>query len=388
MNTYTFYGLTNVRSANPQHCLMFYERFDDEQSLRTYSTSYYQGNHFLNNIPMKLSDFEYIIEIVVDTNQTYIVKRSKEIVKNFLQKNGRVNYDILEQHFQKPVKGVILYDIGVPRNTNFIPYVLLDKQCIISTKILKKRTTLNRLWRSTEKCDTDNIFECIDGDSCVLKFDKVDDRKKKSSKPLLFEDISKFKSTVVGCELSKTLHKLPLSKLKQILIPYKYYAFTDYETEPYNIYQYGRGFKPLGLWFAVGDEWLQFIINNKYKNNYKYLYEVVVDKSKMIFISDLKDLYQFSQQYGVRDTETSTVYDIAWDRVVKSTKKSGLIIHPNLKSIIFKYKTNGYNALLYFKDMEWYLTWDVSSGVIWNKNGFKTFQLIYKKDEGKLIDYK
>ena len=66
-----------------------------------------------------------------------------------------------------------------------------------------------------------------------------------------------------------------------------------------------------------------------------------------------------------------------------------VVIHPNLKKIIKDYKMlYSFDFRHYFKDMEWYLTWDVSSGVIWYKKGFKSFKLIYKQDPGVLIDYK
>lgn len=387
MNTYTFYGFTNTKSTDPQHCIMFCEDFTDDKSLHTYSTSYYKGNHFLNDIPVKLTDFQYIIKIVIDTSRTYIVKSAKDIIKRFQDKQGQVNYDILTKHFKKPINGFILYDINVPVKTNYIPYTMLDKKCIISSKLIKKRTPLNRAWVSVEDCNSFDHFQCVDSESCVLQYEKNNKNTRKPTRLLLsFKDLLNTKfNDIVGCEASQTLNKLPLSKLHKALIPYKYYALTEYETQPYNVYQYDfERHKPLGLWFAGGDEWVKYVIDNDFNTTkYRYLYEVVVDKNKMIHINDLKDLYEFSQKYGVRD---DYVLGIEWNRVVTSTKKCGLLIQPNLKSILTNYK--GFDDLAYFKDMEWYLTWDVSSGVVWNKKGIKSFKLIYKQDDGKLIDYK
>ena len=226
MSSYTFYGFTNTKSTNLQNCLMFYEDYNDQGSLHTYSTSYYQSNHFLNEIPMKFTDFEYIVKVIVDTNQTYIVRSSKDIIKNFQTKGGRVDYDIVIKHLQKHVKGFILYDINVPKKTNYIPYMFLPKKCIISAKLFKKRIPFKRLWISMEDCNTYNNFQCVDSQSCVLKFSK-NNNSKPITRPLQFKDILKYKSEVIGCESSETFDKLPLSKLNKILIPYKYYAFTE-----------------------------------------------------------------------------------------------------------------------------------------------------------------
>lgn len=393
MSTYTFYGCTNIRSVNPENCLVFFEDYTDDKSLHSYSTSYYKGNHFLNDIPMKPTDFQYIVEIVVDTSRTYIVRNSKDIIKNFQDKQGQVNYDILTKHLKKPINGFILYDINVPHKTTYIPYILLNKKCVISSKLIKKRTPLNRVWVSVEDCDSYNHFQCVDSETCTLKFDKKTNHKQHITQPLGLSAILKMASSnkVVGCMSSKTVVGLPLSKLHRVLIPYKYYTLTEFETEPYNVYQYNHERpKPLGLWFAGGDEWVKYVVDNDFNTTkYKYLYEVVVKKDKMIYISDLKDLYEFSEKYGVRSAKY--VSGIAWDKVITNTKKYGIIIHPNLKTMLFDFKVSNvidFDYYHYFKDMEWYLTWDVSSGVVWNKKGFKSFKLIYKLDEGKLVDYK
>lgn len=388
-STYTLYGFTKSKSTNIENCMLFYEDYTNENSLHTYSTSYYKGNYFLNDFPMKMSDFEYIVKITIDTKQVYIIRSSKDIIKGFQDKQGIVNQKLLEEHNQQPINGFILYDIRTSTKDNYIPYLYLNKKCILDSRIIKRKTPIQRLWISYEKCDTYDNFECIDSQSCVLKLDE-NENPINFNKPLSFEDIMNIPpQNVIGCESSRKLNQLSLVNMRKVLISYKCYALTEYETQPYNTYQINNRPKPLGLWFAVGDEWLNFMLENKFNiNKYKYLYEVVYNKNKLIIINDLKDLYLFSQQYGIKDNKY--VSGIAWEKVVSTTKKSGIIIHPNLKTILFNYKmfaTNDFDFMHYFNDMEWYLTWDVSSGVIWKKDGLKSFKLIYKQDEGKFIDY-
>lgn len=391
--TYTFvlYGFTNKESKKIEDCLIFYEDFSNPQSLCTYSTRFYQNHYFLNEIPLKFEDFDYVVEIVVDMNTTYIVKHSKDLIKNLQNKDGVVNIKFLSKLLKRTINGFILFDIKTSNTNPYIPYLHLEKQCVVRSKIFKKRMPMDRMWTSVENCQKYDRFKCINSNSCKLKYDIIPKTAQKSTtKPLTFTDLMNMTfPKIIGCEDSK-FKSLMLEDLHKVLIPYKLYTLTEYETKPYRTYQSASHIKPIGLWFALGDEWLHFIIDNDFTDTkYKYLYEVTVDKTKMLIINDLKELYDFSKKYGVTDKEE--VQYINWQKVVNTTKQYGILIHPNIKSILFRYKNNidsNFDFLEYFKGMEWYLTWDVSSGVVWNPKGIKSFRLIYKQDNGELIDYK
>ena len=297
---------------------------------------------------------------------------------------------LVSKTLDKTIYGFILYDIKVSKKTPYIPYLHLGKQCIITTKLLKKKMPMDRLWTSVEPCDTDEMSNCVKSQSCSFKYETVRE-KKVTHKPISFKELANMKfPDIIGCENSKSLSSLKLQELDKVLIPYKFYTFTEYETTPYNTYQYKLYFKPNGLWFAVGDEWLRFIIDNEYNDiKYRYLYEVVVDKNKMIIINNLQELYEFSEKYGVK--QNKKVYEINWKNVVDKTKKYGILINPNLKYIILKYKTKNdkyFDYFAYFQGMEWYLTWDVSSGAVWNHKAIKSFKLIYKEDDGHFVNIK
>jgi hypothetical protein len=36
-----------------------------------------------------------------------------------------------------------------------------------------------------------------------------------------------------------------------------------------------------------------------------------------------------------------------------------------------------------FSGMEWYVTWDIASGVIWNKSAIINFKQIYQREAGE-----
>jgi hypothetical protein len=164
------------------------------------------------------------------------------------------------------------------------------------------------------------------------------------------------------------------------MLPYKYYTFTEFQTSLYNNdYQYHASFKPKGLWFAQGDEWLQHMKKTHIKmTKYNYLYELELDVKQLIMITNLKDLHDFSKRYCVKGDKNC--FSINWHKVGQNTNKAGIIISPNLIAIIRKYKED---TLEYFEGMQWYLTWDIASGVIWNTKAVKAFTLIYKKEPGR-----
>lgn len=71
----------------------------------------------------------------------------------------------------------------------------------------------------------------------------------------------------------------------------------------------------------------------------------------------------------------------------QETGKSGIIINTNFKQLYNTYDKR-HQIEQYFKDIEWYITWDVASGSIWRKNGIKKMTLIYKREEGRVIPYR
>lgn len=381
---YTIYGLTHNRSKDPNKCIMFCDDIHKSQPLVTYSYTYYNHGYHLNPLAMKVEDFNYVVKVNVDPSNTYIISSKKDILDGILNDNGLVNLKKVSEITNKQVKGCIIF-----RTPGIIPYVYLPPECIIKSTMFQRRCPLSRLWTSVEECNDLSHFECINSQSCILK-DAVNKSSRTKAKGMAsFNALIELGNLPQKCTQYTPFTNLPLKDLSKVLIPYKFYSFTEYETKPYNASQTIHShFKPHGLWFSLGNEWLNHMKKTNYNmTKYNYLYEVVFDKSKMFTITDLVELKQLSLKYGKHDKKVGKmIFSIDWTRFVKDTKASGIIIAPNLKSIVLKYKdhTDMYSV---FESMEWYTTWDVASAVVWKPNAIKSFRLIYKQLPGKLVDY-
>lgn len=378
MTTYNLYGFTNEKSIDVSNCIMFLEDTKNAKPLISYSELYYLHGFYKYEFPLKPNDFKYILQVTVKLDNVFIVKSADDYIPNMFSSDGSVNLDIIKQKTNKNIQGYILYDINELHKSQYIPIVHLPKICIAKASLIYKQAPLQRSWISVEECENYNYIQCINSQSCILKTSRKANRDQKTIKQ--------------NCKKFEKYQELKLQDLKHIMIPFKYYSFTEYQTSFNDTdFQFSHGFKPRGFWFSQGDEWLQHMKKTNFRlNTYNYLYELEINLDEFILINNLKDLYEFTQKFckkalSNQKTDNQICWHINWDNVVKKTKKSGILISPNLKKIILKYKNGGIEN---FKSMEWYITWDIASGAIWNSKGVKKIQLIYKKEDGTFIEYK
>jgi hypothetical protein len=321
-----------------------------------------------------MSDFKYIKDIKIDTQNIYIVTNKKQIVKEAISDNGLVNLKVLSETLGKRYYGVILYDIGQVKSVPmYRPYVQIPTKCIISIDFLFKRQpkqgNKERHWTYQEDCSKKNLFDCVNSNACTSK------------------------NIRNQCSIYNEYERLTLRHLNRVMKPYKLYIFSPYKIDLVNEHNHNNvSWKPHGLWFAVGDEWLQFMKKNGFwMNKYNYLYEIEVDMEKVYVIHNLSSLQSFSKTYAkhskyVSDIEgVLTTTNIDWDKFTKDTKYSGIIIEPNFKKLYWKHLHKLHHIETFFKNIEWYVTWDVSSGSVWNSKCVKNLKLIYKKEDGVLV---
>jgi hypothetical protein len=371
MSEYTLYGFTNSREKNVEKCLMFY---DADLLLTTFSDLYYKYGYYNNKIPFKPLDFKYILTITFNPDKVFTVKTKKDYVSGMFQKTGKINYEVLRKHSKRDIQGVILYAIGINKSRYF-PIVLLKEECIQDVLLSHKHEPIERLWMSVEDCTKYNKINCINSHSCELVANKSKRDKRKSNNDKV-------------CMEQEKYQRLKLQQLNTVMLPNKFYTFSDFETSVYNAdFQFDFHFKPVGLWFAQGDEWLQHMKKTNFRMTiYNYLYELELNMDELIILTNLKDLYDFTKSFGVSYKGLPSSYTsigLKWGNVVKKTKKSGILISPNLKQIIMKYKENN---LEYFDEMKWYISWDIASGAIWNTKAMKNFKVVYKREQGSFVE--
>jgi hypothetical protein len=122
--------------------------------------------------------------------------------------------------------------------------------------------------------------------------------------------------------------------------------------------------KPLGLWYALGNEWIDWCIGAGWGVGV-YLYEVELNNDKIIHLKSNDELNDFSRTFS-KNTETKGTKwtdrynDVDWSKV--SSKYDGIEIFP----YIYHYE----------KSPLFYYGWDVASGCLWKKPAIKEVRLL------------
>lgn len=154
-------------------------------------------------------------------------------------------------------------------------------------------------------------------------------------------------------------------------------------------------FKPVGLWYACGNDWYNFILYKmpkEYLQDHKYVHEIQLhrsiqtninepDKDKILIIKSFKDFFKFTDRYGyyldgkeeIKSSDCEYLEDyedsrIDWNQV--SLDFGGIEICPYLEKVRY---------------IKWYYGWDVASGCIWNTDLIRNIKLIYEHRDGEFI---
>jgi hypothetical protein len=171
-------------------------------------------------------------------------------------------------------------------------------------------------------------------------------------------------------------------------------------TNKINESRYGNSpvyYNPEGLWISCGASWYNYSLSKQWYDeswlnfDKNYLYDVLIDKSKILFIKKIDELIDFHNTYSFKKDNS---YIIDWTKVKK--KYDGLIICPYLgykiwnqnKDLFHDFHLNinsqNYIKMIIGKNikkypaffLEWYRHWDTGSGVIWRKRSIKELKLI------------
>ena len=140
--------------------------------------------------------------------------------------------------------------------------------------------------------------------------------------------------------------------------------------------------KPRGFWYACGSDWYDLGVSAKTD---KYLYSIKlkrsiltkdlseVKKGKVLQITKQDEMRAFDKKYGKKVIYKDRLFNsyrlIEWKQVYKDF--SGLEICPYQKGT--RYGVNG--ETVSDRKMNWYYTWDVASGCIWDLNAIDNIEL-------------
>lgn len=117
---------------------------------------------------------------------------------------------------------------------------------------------------------------------------------------------------------------------------------------PLNQREHTHWLKPSGLWYGIGNAWLEFSKHNL-EESYKYVYDIKLAKNiKLLTLATKQEVIDFSNLY-----KDKSKIKINWAKVIK--KWDGLEFNP-----YYGHSLDFNSAFI------WYYAIDVPSGVIWN----------------------
>ena len=124
------------------------------------------------------------------------------------------------------------------------------------------------------------------------------------------------------------------------------------------------GSKPKGLWYGIGNSWIEWVESSMPEWRGDFIYKIEVNPSRLLQLKSRKDIDNFTETYGAYGIAASIggekMIDIDWRKV--ATKYSGIEIAPYQWSARHDYM--------------WYYGWDVASGCIWNKSLVKSVKRV------------
>lgn len=132
--------------------------------------------------------------------------------------------------------------------------------------------------------------------------------------------------------------------------------------------------RPCGLWFSVGDAWLNYqrqqsfteIGSAHYPHKFRYANEVTLrPEHGVLIITGEGDFYAFNDAYSEprgHNRAGEVTRGIRWGRVLQD--HTGIMIAPHLE---VKAQRIGETGIpLPVAESEWYYTWVVASGCLWD----------------------
>lgn len=117
--------------------------------------------------------------------------------------------------------------------------------------------------------------------------------------------------------------------------------------------------KPVGLWYDFEGDWIKWCLSASWGGVSDYIYEVEIDKSKILQISTTGEFEKFEEEYLYHPEHFQNFRlhygSVNWQAV--KVKYSGIEIIPYL-----------WDKRL---DSMWYYSWDCASGCVWDLEAFK-----------------
>jgi hypothetical protein len=143
-------------------------------------------------------------------------------------------------------------------------------------------------------------------------------------------------------------------------------------------------FKPEGLWYSCGDSWVEWCFREQFFSCFgDNIFEVIVDESALLKITNLKEFDAFVAEYGCEFDDIIQLRNPEYKSNLFAPP-SGFRLPPNCirwDKMAEKYSGIEINPYLWEKRLDggvWYYCWDCASGCIWDKEAVLQVDLIAK----------
>jgi len=128
-------------------------------------------------------------------------------------------------------------------------------------------------------------------------------------------------------------------------------------------------YKPEGLWYACGSEWIEYLRDDAphWLESVHYLYEITTS-NKIKYITDASQFEEFEDNYVTsHETAREGYFEtyINWEKL-QDDGFAGIEICPYLREK---------------RSKAWYHGFDIASGCIWDPSGLKSFKLLASREE-------
>lgn len=151
--------------------------------------------------------------------------------------------------------------------------------------------------------------------------------------------------------------------------------------------------KPTGIWYGLGDSWMQWCMSDASGWLQPYIYEFVLDEEKIIKVSNIEEFEKFEEEHQAIRPEFKllmehmpTIRDAHGDGFPRMRRLFDQIDWPKLSQTYGGVEIAPY---IWKKRLEsmWYYPWDCASGCIWNVNAVKELRLFaaYDKEKDEFI---
>jgi hypothetical protein len=142
--------------------------------------------------------------------------------------------------------------------------------------------------------------------------------------------------------------------------------------------------KPHGLWYGVGDSWIDWCLSEMGGWLQPYIYEVVLKPTKILTVANESELEAFEDEYAsvpdyMADYARNLPMIPGFDRRVR---RSFLTSQIDWTKVSEKYAGIEIAPYIHSKRLEsvWYYGWDCASGCVWKGGGVESLRLFAQFD--------